>query len=63
MLLSDWDLVNTAMNILDYTKSGKNPLSDAQLSVLRERIFSIELVTIVNLRPFVVNRREAIHLR
>jgi hypothetical protein len=48
---------------LDYTKSGKNPLSDVQMSALRERIFSIELVTIINLRPFAVNRGEAIHLR
>jgi len=48
---------------LDYTKSGKNPLSDVRLSALRERISSIELVTIVNLRPFAVNSREAIHLR
>jgi len=48
---------------LDYTKSGNNPLSNVQLSALRERIFSIELVTIVSLRHFAVNRGEAIHLR
>jgi hypothetical protein len=48
---------------LDYTKSGKNPLSDEQTSALREGIFSIELVTIINLLPFAVNRGEAIHLR
>jgi hypothetical protein len=47
----------------DYTKSEENPLSDVRLSTLKERIFSIELVTIVNLRPFAVNRGEAIHLR
>jgi len=48
---------------LDHTKSGKNPLSDVQLSAVRERIFSIELVTVVNLRRFAVNRGEAIHVR